>query len=93
MTPTAHRTKTATDVRAAWASVLGHRTFGDTSGFFDAGGDSLGLIGILGILRADHRHLRLVHLMKPPTVADFAGFLTAGPASPRARSGASGLRS
>jgi aryl carrier-like protein len=79
MTPTAHRTETANDIRAAWASVLGHRTFDDATGFFDAGGDSLGLIAILGTLRADHPHLRLVHLMEHPTVTDLTGFLSASP--------------
>jgi aryl carrier-like protein len=62
-------------VRAAWATGLGKSAFDDETGFFDAGGDSIGLLAVLGNLRVDWPSLRLAHLLEHPTVAQLSTFL------------------
>ncbi|MFK0112030.1 amino acid adenylation domain-containing protein [Streptomyces sp. NPDC091217] len=81
---TAPATPTERRVAAVWARVLGHDRIGAHENFFDAGGNSVRLLAVLGALRADgtDQALVLVDLFRHPTVASLAAHLDRAGAGP-----------
>jgi acyl carrier protein len=74
-------------IAAAWSAVLGIERIGLDDAFFDLGGSSLGLLRVASRLRdALGREVRVVDLLRFPTVRSLARSLDggeAGPAAPR----------
>lgn len=66
-------------VRAVWVEVLGTTDFDDDESFFDVGGDSLNIAVVHNRLieRLPGIRLRIVDLLKHPTVRDIAVLLEA----------------
>lgn len=63
-------------VRSAWRDTLGYETLNDDTGFFDAGGDSLVLISLIGKLtKSSGLTIKAVDVLRAPTIRGQAALL------------------
>lgn len=64
-------------VHTAWCEVLGKKQCSVNIGFFDAGGDSLGMMSVHAILKNRfHYNLSTLDMFAHPTIRALAGFLS-----------------